>query len=516
MAKAGSEAPVGAHTGERFGPYTLVRRLGVGGMAETFEAIRHGRSGFSQRVCLKLVRPGFRDNVDSIELFEREARLAAKLHHSNIVTVIDFGEIEGTLYMALELVEGADLQVLLDARNRLSPEHVALIGHDIAGALEHAHNPAAERDEGGTDPSGIIHRDISPSNVLVGRHGEIKLTDFGLANVAASGSRQSEVRGKFPYMAPERLRAESLDGRADLFSLGVVLFEALAGRRPYEGAHDPATIMLIMAGEHPALSDLAPGTPPELCQIVEGLIEPEREKRPASASALVEQLDPFVPPPEARRKLGKMAMEARGLRATHKPISSGPLVESRLPKGSAIPDAAEPASRGGRLSRRTLARVTVSLVLAIAVGAAAWMLWPAADEGRAPIAQQEPITSTPITIPEEPAESGAKSSIGSDTQDETAAPRSTDEARDASGRDEHTDEAQPRVSPTLPAHLTVLVYPWGSVWVNGKPRGSAPLKNEALKPGRYKISAGQDGPSQTRTVPLRAGERKTVRFELTE
>jgi hypothetical protein len=408
--------------------------------------------------------------------------------------------------MALELVEGAALQVLLDARNRLSSEHVALIGHDIAGALEHAHNPTGEVEEGGTHPNGVIHRDISPSNVLVGRHGEVKLTDFGLASAAAAGSRQSEVRGKFPYMAPERLRAEALDGRADLFSLGVVLFEALAGRRPYEGGHDPATIMLIMAGEHPSLSDLAPGTPPELCRIVEQLIEADREKRPKNASVLLEQLDPFVPPPEARRKLGKMAMEARSLRTTRTPISSGSLGRGLLRRGSA---AAKPSSAGGRFSRRALAWTAIGSVLVIGLGAAAFLLWPKPEQGREPIAQQEPILTK-----NEPAKSDAESSVPPLTQPEALAPATADMAREQTGVEEPR-QAQPVVPPSRPAHLTVLVYPWGSVWINGKPRGAAPLKDESLKPGRYKISAGQDGPSRSRTVPLRAGERKTIRFDLT-
>ncbi|MGB8331301.1 MAG: serine/threonine-protein kinase [Polyangiales bacterium] len=495
--------------GKDFGPYTLVQRLGVGGMAETFEAIRHGRSGFSQRVCLKLVRPALRDNVDSIELFEREARLAAKLHHSNIVSVIDFGEIEGTLYMALELVEGADLQVLLDQRNRLCPEHVALIGHDLAAALEHAHNPSAEHGEGQLDANGVIHRDISPSNVLVGRHGEVKLTDFGLANVAASGSRQSDVRGKFPYMAPERLRADPLDGRADLFSLGVVLFEALAGRRPYDGGHDPATIMLIMAGEHPPLSELAPGTPAELCRIVESLIEPEREKRPDSASALLVQLDAFVPPPDARRKLGKMAMDARSHRATNKPISGGATTGSQPSGGPAFSAATERTSSSDRKSRRTLIRLAASLALAIGVGAATFVLWP-----------QEP-ESGGLIMPEDQATQQAdvrETDVGMNTASGSgiAAPADDTNARDMTGTAETTKERQPIVpapAPT-PARLTVLVSPWGSVWINGKPRGAAPLKNEGLKPGRYKISAGRDGPSQTRTVVLREGDRKTIRFDL--
>lgn len=506
MVKAGSEPSVGEVTGKHFGPYTLVQRLGVGGMAETFEAVRHGRSGFSQRVCLKLVRRAFRDDADSIELFEREARLAAKLHHSNIVSVIDFGEIEGTLYMALELVEGVDLQVLLDARHRLSPEHVALIGHDLATALEHAHNPGLVLDDGSSDLGAIVHRDVSPSNVLVSRHGEVKLSDFGLANVAEAGSRQSEIRGKFPYMAPERLRADPLDGRSDLFSLGVVLFEALAGRRPYDGGHDPATIMLIMAGEHPSLGDLAPGTPPELCRIVESLIESDRERRPRSASALAEQLEPFVPPPDARRKLGKMATEARNLRGVHKPIGSGPLAESKLPRRSPDLGAAEP-SPSRRWSRRTLIRVAVGSALTLGLAAAGLMLWRPAEEGGKPVTQP---------AAQQAAEPETQSGAATDTPGETGTANPEEQARGTSVQDVTPEEAPHVIPAARPAQLTVLVYPWGRVWINGKPRGSAPLKNEALKPGRYQIRAGQDGRSQTQTVALQPGERKTIRFDLTE
>ena len=137
-----------------------------------------------------------------------------------------------------------------------------------------------------TTCEGIVHRDISPSNVLVSRQGEILLTDFGVAKAISDTSRQqSAVKGKVPYMSPEQLRAESLDGRADLFALGVVLFEALAGERPYAGAHDPATIMLTLKGEHPPLPALAPDAPPGLCHVIERLIEPDKEQRPATAAA---------------------------------------------------------------------------------------------------------------------------------------------------------------------------------------------------------------------------------------
>ena len=248
--------------GDQFGPYTIVGRLGVGGMAETFVAIRTGPGGFAQRVCLKLVLPFYREDEDFVRLFEREARLAAKLRHSNIVGVIDFGDMDGTSYMALELVDGLDLRAFLDAQNdnRLPSESVVLCGLAMAYALDHAHKPhhGSGADDDASYAQGIVHRDISPSNILISRRGEVLLTDFGVARAISGTSRQkSAVKGKVPYMAPEYLRSEPLDGRADLFSLGVVLFESLAGERPYEGDHDPAIIMRILKGEHPPLAKLA-------------------------------------------------------------------------------------------------------------------------------------------------------------------------------------------------------------------------------------------------------------------
>lgn len=494
MAALQTEVSVTDVIGKSFGPYTLTRRLGVGGMAETFEAIRRGRSGFEQRVCLKLVRPDFQDNVDTIALFEREARLAARLHHSSIVGIIDFGDIDGILFMALELVDGSDLQGILDHRSRLSPEHVALIGHDLATALAHAHEPHGD-EEGSV---GIIHRDVSPSNVMISRHGEVKLTDFGLASFAASGSRQSEVRGKFPYMAPERLRAEAVDGRTDLFSLGVVLFEALAGRRPFDGGNDPATIMLIVEGHHPPLSELAPGAPPGLCAMIERLIQCEPDERPATATEFAEELDPMVPPPSVRKKLGKFAVTARDRRGTEQPISSRRLSESELP------DRGTPGSSQSSplLTRRTVA-VGVGAASAALLGALAWSRRVAAPRpadvpptGDTPSpdagAQRVPV-AIPAAEPEEPpGDAGASS-------------------------EPVAEPSQPPSPKSLrPARLTVFVAPWGQVWVDGKARGTAPIRGLKIRPGRHTVSVGQGNPSKSRTVRLRSGQRLTVRFDLAE
>jgi serine/threonine protein kinase len=449
-------------------------------MAETFEALRQGPGGFSRRVCLKLVRPALRQDEQSIKLFEREARLAAKLHHSNIVSVVDFGELDDTLFMALELVDGVDLQTLLASRRRLPPEIVVLIGHELALALEHAHERLDE------DP--ILHRDVSPSNVLISRNGEVKLTDFGLANVASSGTPLSSVKGKFPYMSPERLRDEPIDARSDLFALGVVLFEALAGRRPYDGGHDPATIMLIVEGSHPPLCELEPDAPEALCAIVEALIEPDPSNRPSSASVLIEQLEDLVPPPSARRKLGKMVVATPGYTK----------LGSSESEPSPTPSAAVSELTSSGRARRRFTRIAAALFL-VTAGGAAYALWPRPEQTDKRVAPgPEPLPQVPIApAPRTPPDPDASLSSVDTTEEE------------------HLEVAPaPPPKPPPPARLTVLVSPWGNVWINGKARGAAPLKSANLKPGRHKISAGQEGPSMSRTVRLKAGQRKTIRFNL--
>lgn len=513
--------------GQNFGPYKLVRRLGVGGMAETFEAIRSGPGGFSQRVCLKLVLPFLRDSKDFIQLFEREARLAARLRHSNIVGVIDFGQIDGMPYMALELVDGADLRALLDEQPAKQLPHglVALLGHELAAALDHAHNPPLAVDAPDSDGNAIIHRDISPSNVLVSRHGEILLTDFGVAKAVSNASeKQSAVKGKIPYMSPEQLRAQRLDGRADLFALGVVLFEALAGRRPYDGEHDPATIMSILEGDHPPLHSLAPEAPEGLCQVIESLLETDRDERPESAAVLTELLDEFVPSPRVRRKLGKLAVATRA--AGSAPISEQRVSAERNTEAQpgsaqnatgisyALDEVDRVAEVGGvsgdtpdgpgstRRSRRKLvSQIVASIFMVLVVVGLTIVSWPGTEltpnQEPSPAASLEESHPPPSPVPEE---------VPPEVPETAAQPSEAPSAR----------KAHPVVTAPRPARLTVVVFPWGNVWVNGKHMGQAPLQDEELTPGRYKIGAGQGSPTRTRTVRLRAGQRKTVSFELAQ
>jgi len=515
MVTGRSDSTPGDFVGEEFGPYRLVRRLGVGGMAQTFEAVRHGPAGFSQHVCLKLVLPYFRESEDFVELFKQEAKLAAKLRHSNIVGIIDFGEIGGVLYMALELVDGVDLRVLLDAqdRKRLAHEYVTLIGRDVARALERAHSPSPGTGIDGAELNAIIHRDVSPSNVLISRHGEVMLTDFGVAKaITDTWGRQSNVKGKIPYMSPEQLMGEAVDGRADLYSLGVLLFEALTGRRPYVGPNDPATIMMALAGNHVPLSELAPDTPPDLCDVVERLLEPDRERRPQTATELIELLDELAPPARTRRKLGELVIETPA--AAHPRESTGiqrsggapvaALAEAPTTPVRAI-ERSEAPSSSDRMSRRQLTkRAGWALLAAGGVAGVVMTLWP---EDAPPRETVEVPTTTAVS------EAEPSTDIGEPSAEPVPEPELV--AEQAKTSEGPTAEPQ-EPAPSPRAHLTVVVFPFGDVWINGVKKGTAPLKNQPLKPGVYKVSVGQGSPSRSRTVRLRPGERESLIFDLTK
>jgi len=414
---------------------------------------------------------------------------------------------------------------------RLSAEHVALIGLDLAAALEHAHNPAMlAADESGSHVGGIVHRDISPSNVLISRYGEIKLTDFGVAK-AISGTvrKQSTVKGKIPYMSPEQLKGDPVDGRSDLFALGVVMFEALSGRRPYEGASDPASILLTLNGEHPALRTLVPAAPAKLCEIIENLIQTDLERRPQTAVELIEALDEFTSSRRTRRELGEtVAQTPRPIESLVPDVSSGvgesqadaPSLETpREATGvgqtkGPVPEAEAPtvpaakaglaASKGAAAlpsetrSRRRGWMMAGGLVLAIGAVVTFGVLRPAPEE-------EAPAASNGVSVESE----GAATTEPADAPEPVeATPPSESSIADA----------EPKAPPATPApaRLTVFVFPWGSVWINGKLEGEAPVRNRSLKPGRYQISAGKGSPSKTRTIRLRAGQRRTVEFDLTK
>lgn len=281
----------------RVGKYELRGRLAVGGMAELFVARTQAIHGFEKLVVLKRVLPQHASNDRLVRLLQHEARLAANLHHPNIAQVYDVGEYAGTYFFTMEYVHGKDLRDIVRAaveRGRWLPrEHAVGIATMVAGALHYAHTARASD---GT-PLGIVHRDVSPSNVLVTYDGTVKLVDFGIA-IAATLDLNSGGQlpaGKIPYMSPEQCRDEAVDARSDIFSLGILLWELTVGRRLFVSRGNPVALLAKISAEPaPRPSTIVPDFPPELERIVMKALEIDRARRYATAQELQVDLEEFA------------------------------------------------------------------------------------------------------------------------------------------------------------------------------------------------------------------------------
>ncbi|MEM9458117.1 MAG: serine/threonine-protein kinase [Myxococcota bacterium] len=237
------------------GPHPVLRRLGSGGMAEVLLARSLGASGFERLVAIKRPLLPFRDDGELERLLIAEAKLGAQVHHRNLVAVHGLGLHEGTYYVVMDYVDGADLSTL---RRHHAPTP-ALAVHLTAEVLLGLHHLHTLADSAGR-PLGLVHRDVSPSNVLASTSGEIKLADYGIAKATyLAGDTQARVRrGKYAYMSPEQVAGEPLDARSDQFSVGVMLVELLTGRRPYDGEGPAQVLDRIRRAAPPDLSALSP------------------------------------------------------------------------------------------------------------------------------------------------------------------------------------------------------------------------------------------------------------------
>jgi len=234
------------------GPYPILRRLGHGGMAEVFLAVAHGASGFERRVALKTLLPGLMNEPSLERALIHEARVAGRLAHRNLVAVLGLGVDQGVTYVVMEWVDGGDLAALLRGR-RLPAPLALLVAEELALGLDYLHRACDDRGL----PLGLVHRDVSPSNVLLSRAGEVKLGDFGIAKATALADLTGGTRkGKYAYMSPEQLAGEPLDERSDQFALGVVLVEMLTGTRPFDADTPLATMENVRQGARPDLSFL--------------------------------------------------------------------------------------------------------------------------------------------------------------------------------------------------------------------------------------------------------------------
>ncbi|HEY0710839.1 MAG TPA: protein kinase [Polyangia bacterium] len=278
----------------------LLECIGRGGMAEVYRAVAHGVERFSRVFVVKRIQREHAATPELVEMFANEARISALLNHPNIVQVYDFGQLDGSYFISMEYLRGKDLLAVLRqlrAAGRLMPPALAaFIAREVAAGLAYAHQLVAQ----GGKSLEIIHRDVSPSNVMLLRAGGVKLLDFGIAKASAAlqdgghTTATGMVKGKLSYLSPEQVKHESVDVRTDIFSLGVVLWECLTGKRLFHDRSDYHTMNNVLTRTVPPPSSQQIGVPEELDAIVLKMLERDRDKRTSSAKQVVEELDQFL------------------------------------------------------------------------------------------------------------------------------------------------------------------------------------------------------------------------------
>jgi tRNA A-37 threonylcarbamoyl transferase component Bud32 len=473
------------------GRYRILRPLGEGGMGRIFLGEVAGASGFSRRVVVKVVR----DELDAglKQALLDEARLAASLVHRNVCPVLDLEEVGEQRLVILEHVDGMDLHKLLERRKRLPWELAAYVASEVAAGLDYAHR----KSDAAGRPLHIVHRDVSPANILLSREGEVKLTDFGVAKFAKAGGGPAALKGNLGYMAPEQARGEHVDGRADVFALGVVLREALGGGNPYRGTTDLESLLKLHTDDLPPVR--AHDVPEELSAIVAQASAIDRQWRFPTAAAMREALVNLKgQPADPARLLGQFLGESE----THPTLTKGALMEAVLGGGRPLtqvrpadtveelapPDGAVPEAPPAHPGRGLL--MAVAVLLFLGTGALAWVTLrrpkvPAASAATPP-AKPPALAAAPAAPP-------------------VAATTAPSEPAFAP---EPIERQQPR---PRRGTLSVNAIPWANIFVDGRKVGPTPRLRLPLEAGRHHLRlVTKRGDTRTRVVDVAPGRESRV------
>jgi len=276
--------------------YRVIRKIDSGGMAEVFQGVAEGIEGFKKKVAIKRVLPHLAENKKFLAMFLDEARLSLRMNHANVVHVFDIGQAGGTYFIVMEFVDGTNLKRLMqwmrESGTRISLPMAIHIAMEICRGLAYAH----ELTDADGKNLGIVHRDVSPPNILLSRQGEVKIVDFGLAKATSQLEHTDPgvVKGKFAYLAPEAAWGRDLDHRADIFACGIMLYELLAGKRLFLGETDVKTVELVRRAEVPPLGELAGEQRPVLEDIVHKALAYDVADRYQSCSEMSEDLANFL------------------------------------------------------------------------------------------------------------------------------------------------------------------------------------------------------------------------------
>jgi len=333
--------------------YRVIEKLESGGMAEVFRAESEGLQGFRKQVAIKRVLPHLSSKKKFISMFLDEARLSAQLSHSNCVQVFDIGVGDSAFFIVMEFVDGANLKAIIEHLKKTGKDfpveaavHISL---EICKGLSYAHEL--------TDPNGvplhIVHRDMSPPNVLITKYGEVKIVDFGLAkaNSQLEKSEPGIIKGKFSYLAPEAAMAQEVDARTDIFAVGIILWELLAGQRLFLGDTDFQTVKKVQAAVVPSISQINKRVAPELERIIARALARDPAQRYSTARDLGQELSKFMfrnGVPVSTFDIANLVQGAMKERQRHRPMQASiidKLIEEALFEFTSLTD--DKAAPGG-------------------------------------------------------------------------------------------------------------------------------------------------------------------------
>lgn len=504
----GRRVPLTTPSGKPESRYTVLHRLASGGMADVYLAIFCGAHGFEKQTILKRMRAELVDNAEYRSMFIDEARLMASLSHANVVSVLDFGEGEDGIFLALEYVDGLDLARLLKRASPLAPDLAIYIGSCVLHALAYVHGHKAKDGH----PLHIVHRDVSPSNVFLGRNGDVKLGDFGVAKMSRASvqTMPGTIKGKIAYMSPEQASAWDVDARSDLFSVGVVLFEALTGQRPFRANSDLELLRKLIQEAAPDPLAVAPSLPPALAGFLRKALANDRVDRFQSAEEMSRALlacaqGPAIGPGDVARLVASYARTEDALPAAD-PFAVALGLDAQA-------GGAQTVSRGETLEKDTVPSrprrappaprwpVAAALIAAVAVVGGSFALRPAPPAPPVQVDQVErprpspPRPSEPVVIP-------AVVTGGPEV--------------DAGSMADAQPARRPNRAPRGKATLDVNSTPWAKVYLDGVFVGETAVTGLSVAVGKHRLRLHNPTVNKTweTSFELTAGEHRVIPVDL--
>ena len=543
-----------------FGPYTLKQRFAGGGMAEIYLAETTGPGGFTKPLIIKTIHQAYTDDKRFVSMFTLEAKILSSLTHGHIVPIFDFGNVDGTWYLAMEFIDGVDTATLFDVcreQGYVIPLEIALhIGVGTAAGLSHAHRA---KDAAGKSLN-IVHRDISPHNILLSRSGEVKLCDFGLAtrsieDISVDAAANDEIKGKLKYLSPEQAQGDAVDSRSDLFSLGVVLYELIAGHHPVPSGAGVSVLRELAGGTaYPSLAGAAPWISSDVCEVVDRALcfDPEKrfqsaeEMRAALAMCLHRDFPNFSPESLSELVVRVQTVAEEGSGEDDHSVARARIASFASSTRPLQADGTPSIPPVGMFRRRPVRLIVGAFSISVVVILGLRMILqyasnptPKGDGGTSVLVQSDTEQATDGADTASDRSTGEEA-VGASTAEgiDVSSPLETDpesgtEGETDTGTESHGYTSESRDTETAPSQkrdvqeraehrprgfgaVNINASPWADVIIDGTEYTSTPLLGVRLRAGRHKavLRNTELGITKTRIFTVRADETVTLVVEM--